>query len=1131
MESRTSISSDTSSFSFMSRDDMLPPLLQPSTSQSSMMDKSSSQLSGRLTSNQNDLTGDGSITTTNSLDLSISSARFILLPRTLLRLEHFVLDVFLAASKKRDELETQRDEAMVHNPPGVESAAYADEPDDSRGERQETRFTVPPLRPRNDSISESLKDDLNAVRSAFMSPLQRMLSSASAKEARAPGSFTSRAIAEETGSGTSEPSKRRGPLTADQMDVRKRLVISRWKVNAHFSNLQMWVISTDRKADVAGCVLSTQLVAKFDSALDGPELSTPLDSNDIITASVWLNKVEVLVGSPKTHDTEAFSPESHSKPTHPTGSLVESFDVNIQYALRQCFRPALVDTLDPESSDEKSDDNSDLNSGGADSGDNGVNSNDDDTKTRPWVDTSRADNSENMADDLPGLFLQDVPADWQEWILSEPTVRVNQIISHVAYRDLPLLLKISSSLTIMLGAEKKIRDAFIARLRTAADDLDWSDVPDAPGDYSEYAHYFGADAVSDNQEPEQDDLLPSQRDVLTRASLIASGIQFQLINNIVDQASPVVEFAAKAIEVILRSESNAMVEVSANCRAEAKYQNLRLVTMESLIEPWSMQVTLSQQRARTRGLDDREQLALSPWKLDVSSDVFLQLNLTDALIANLVAADRAWRWVVNAGGDSREMTEYSTYWIRNNTGMPLRYWGASYKEHSLAPGQEEPLRFNKEQSESDKRNRSEKHRKGGRRNAYVQDRQLFIAVEEEYPSDSLSNIPRKWQSEAPIPVDQVDSRMYALVDFEADITATRMRKCECVIDVLVERGCKYFVVRSTLILENQTSSDLDVEFVTPQRRSILRSWRAGNGPQGHIIPIWKKTVKASSVVPVPVHIVSSGEGYVMVRPPEINGADDSDGNSSSVLPKAYAKERVHLPLFDRGSSAANDNLSHVETDDFGQAQCTIKFRRLYSDRPVRPFMMNVCLSNASSALYHRTLSFHPPLIVHNLTAGPLDFCVATPSDWSPAVEAVTLTNAGMNAGWETREQRLRERGVINVADSLIWHLSSEETPLELSVRMKGFDWSEPLELDDDLGDVVRIKMKDLVSDAHLYITAEVRMSKGHCRELFIYVPYWIVNLTGLKLEYEYDEERMGREHSTTYALHKSGDIDDFVMIY
>ncbi|ETI34046.1 hypothetical protein F443_19370 [Phytophthora nicotianae P1569] len=1117
-DSRTSIASDNSSFSFLSRDDMFPALLRPSASQSSRLDVSSSQLSGRLMSKQCDTDGNGSVATMNSLELVVSSARFILLPRTMLRLEHFVLDVFLAANKKWSELELQRDEAMANNPRGIEDSAFGDAgPDDNR--EQEMRFAVPPLRPRSDSITESLKDDLNAVRSAFMSPLQRMLSSTSAKEGRVPESFTSRAIAEETGSSASVASKTE-LLSAGEGDKRKRLEIPQWKVDARFSNLQLWVVSTDRKADVAGCVFSSALVAEFDSALHGGELSTSTDSTELVTASVRLNKVEVLVGSPTARDVEQLKPTLH------TGTLVESFGVDMQFALRQCFRPVLDDAVDSESSDA----NSGSNNGGVETRDNTVENSEDDSNAASWVNTTPTDRTDNTAVDLPELFLRDVPSEWRQWILSEPTVRIDQIFSHISYRDLPLLLKISASLTSMLGAEKKIRNTFIARLKAAADDLDWSDLQDMTGDYSEYAHYFGADDMSDIEVEGHDVLPAAQHDVLTRASITARGVQFRLINNIADQASPVVEFESKGIELLFRAESNSMIEVIASCKAEAKYQNLRLVTMEPLIEPWSVKMILSQQQLRIRGLDNKGQQASPPWKLDISSDVFLQLNLTDALIANLVAADRAWRWVVNAGGDSREMTEYSTYWIRNNTGMPLRYWGITCSEHSLAPGQEEPLRFNKVQSENEVREGSRKYRQSGQRNTHVSERQLFIAVEEEYPSDSLSNTPRKWQSEASIPVDQVDSRMYALVDFEADFTATQMRKCECVIDVLVERGCKYFVVRSTLIMENQTASDLEVEFVPPQRRSVSRSMRAEHTPQGHIIPIWKKIVKASSVVPVPVHIVSSGEGYVMVRPPEITATDAGDGASSGMLPKAYAKERVQLPLFDRGSSYANENMTQLETDESSQAQCTIKFRRLYSDRPVRPFMMNVCFSSASSALYHRTLSFHPPLIVHNLTAGPLDFCIATPSDWSPPVEAVSLTNAVMNTGWETREQRLRERGSINVADSLIWHLSSEETPLELSVRMKGFDWSEPLELVEDLGDVVRIKMKDLVSDAHLYITAEIRMGKGHCRELFLYVPYWIVNLTGLKLEYEYEEERMGREHSTALlAGQKRLDRDELLL--
>ncbi|CAI5722648.1 unnamed protein product [Peronospora effusa] len=1104
IESRASIS-DRSSLSYLSMDDDLPPLLRHSTSQSSRLGVPSSQLSGRLTS-KTGIVGESTVTT-NSLDLSVSSARLILLPRTLLRLEHFVLDVFLAASKKRSELELQRDAATVKNSPGVEGCTFVDagfDPSDSLAEQQEALFTVPILRQRNDSISESLKDDLNAARSAVVSPSQRMLSSASATEGRSLENFTSGAIAEENRSGASVSNKVDDPKCAYKKETGALGMMPRWIVDVRFLNLQMWVVSTDRRTDVAGCVLSSQLFAKFDSVLGGLEASASSDCSDLVTASVRWSKFGVLVGSPRVSDTE------QQQLTHHTGTLVENFEVDVHFALRQCFGPAHEETTGLDSIDKRDSNNSNAYRG-LDSIDkrhsnssnvnhnNGVENSGDEVRPRSWINHSST-SKDDCAVHLPELFLRDVPSGWREWILMEPTVCINQIVAHIAYRDLPLLLKIFAVLTSMLDAEERIRNTFTERLKAAADDLDWEDIPDTLGNHSEYAHYFEADDVSEFRMAEQTALLTSQPNVLTRASITAKGVQFQLINNIVDQASPVVEVDLKSIDLLLRSESNSMIEVTANCSAEAKYQNLRLVTMEPLIEPWSVKVKLCQLTSRLRGLDDTEQLAVSPWKLDISSDVFLQLNLTDALIANMVAADRAWRWVFNAGGDSREMTEYSTYWIRNNTGMPLRYWGVSYNKHSLAAGDEEPLRLSKEQCGG---KGSEKQQKGNRCNTYVRNRQIFIAVEEEYPSNSLSNIARQWQSEAPIPVDQVDSRMYALVDFEADITATHMRKCECVIDVLVERGCKYFVVRSTLILENQTSSDLEVEFISPPAHSLSQPSRVEDASQEHIIPIWRKVVKASSVVPVPVHIVSFGEGYVMVRPPEIAGDN---------APKAYAKEQVHLPLFEKGSSFANENMAHVEDDESGQSQCTIKFRRLYRDRPVRPFMMSVCLSNASSALYHRTLSFHPSLIVHNLTAGPLDFCLATPSDWSPAVETVTMKNSGMNAGWETCEQRLRERGTINVADSLVWHLSSEETPLELSVRMKGFDWSEPLDLEKDLDDLVRIKMKDLVSDAYLYITVEIRISKGYCRELFLYVPYWIVNLTGMKLEYAYEEERMGSEH-------------------
>ncbi|KAI9912176.1 hypothetical protein PsorP6_009273 [Peronosclerospora sorghi] len=1070
----------TKSCALTASESVLSPLLRHSTPQS--------QLSGRFASNED--IADESVVTINSLDLSLSSARLIVLPRSLLRLEHFVLDMVLAVGKKWSELVLQRDEAMTKNCPDAEGSTYVDreyDPENSREKRQEIRFRVPHFRSRSDSVTESLKDDLNSVRSALTFPLQHMLRSTSAKDGRGIVNFTPHAIAEGSGSKNSIVSEPDDPVNAIEAGMeRQRLQIPQWKVSLSFSNMQLWLVSTDRVSDVAGCVLSCHLVAKVDSTHNqhaGSLLSDSSNFFEFLTASARLNDVKIAVDTLRVNDTE------QQKQLHQSGTLVEDFEVDIQVALRQCFRPALEEISSPETMDGKTDEKVDSKRASGDK-DQGLGDSDDRGRQGSWIHTSAMSNAVAQK-----IFLRDTPSEWQEWVSCETSVLIDPIVSHVAYQDLPLLLKISSVLISILDAENSIRGAFTARFRAAEEELDWAELPDT----SEYAHYFGVDDVNGHQAADNTALLSPPLNVLTCASVEAKGVQLQMMNIIADQASPVLEFDLKTIDVLLRSELNSRLEIMASCRAEAMYQNLRLVTTEPLIEPWGVQVKLRQKYPQPRWLDDGEQIQLSPRKLEISSDAFLQVNLTDALIANLVAADRAWRWVLNANGDSREMTDYSTYWIRNNSGMVLRYWGSSCDEHVLAPGDEEALRFTQKQSSGDS---SVKFCQEYRDNAYVRDRHLFIAVEEKYKSDRRSMMMRQWQSEAPIAVDQVDSRMYALVDHEADVSATWIRKCECVIDVFVERGCKYFVVRSTLNLENRTASDLEVEFVLSQRPSMSRSTRAGHASLGHIIPTWKKLVKASSIVPVPLHIVSSGDGYVMVRPPEISGVDTS-------VPKAYAKERVQLPVFDRGSSP------HIETDE---SLSTIKFRRLYSDRPVRPFMMNVFLSNSSAALYHRTLSFHPPLIIHNLTAEPLDFCLATPNHWSPAVETGShAATTGVNAGWETQQQRLRERGTINVADSLLWHVSSEETPLELSVRMKGFEWSERLDIDDDLEDLVRMKMKDLLSDAYIYLSAEVRISKGHCRELFLYVPYWIVNVTGLQLEFEYEKERMGPEHKTAYV--------------
>lgn len=1005
----------------------------------------------------------GDAPASNRIDLLMSSARIMLLPRTILRLEHFALDLFAAANQKWLQLQRDQELMMTNRPVRLAKTGFLDsalDMDDLRELQAESRFGARIIRSRKDSMTESLMDEMNVVKSAFMSPIQRMLSTASARDSRVVSNPPA-AVAEDA-----ETDQRKESGDSALADTPKKPVPS-WKVDVELASLQFWIVSTDRKADAAGCMLSATVNIGIDTSQSAQTKGST--SQPLLTAFLSLGNVELQMDSPLGSLERA---SAILKNANFPWTLVEQFDVDATLQVDRCAH-STSDTTEVIESDLSS------------------------------MSNNEAAGNFKAPNRSPDKFsfLRDVPSDWKEWLALVPSVRVDEIISRISYRDMPLLLKIVGCVSDVLKAEERLRQMVDASPTLASEQDDWESFPETPREASRY----GQDDFDSNSTEGGDQQNDHSIQAKLQGLINLGGFQFRFINNIVDQESPVVGVRTQAIDVSIRADSLAKVEVSANCKIDAWYHNLRLVASEPLLEPWSVSLNVSRNpTVELTEVGKNVGSELSPnkpsWEMQVTSREYLQLNLTDAFIANLMAANRAWRWVVNEGGDPREIREYSTYWIRNNTGLPMKYWNTSHRPRSLAPGNEEPLRF----GDFDERGGM------GSRGPHSQERELFIAVEEEFASDTLSG-KRRWQSETPIPVDQVDSRMYALVDSEVDFASTLMRKCECVIDVVVERGCKFFVVRSTLLMENKTASDLEVEFVPPQRRG--GSWRTG-GHQGHVIPIWKSIVKAASIVPVPVHLVSLGEGYVSVRPPDYQS---EAGSSLSLLPKAYAKERVHLPVFDRPTSAANDGAASSE-DSVG-SQHTVKFHRLFSDRPVRPFVMTGSVSNSSDVLYHRMLSFHPPLIVHNLTAGLVDYSLSTPSDWMPALENEGAGATGMSTGWESSQQRIRERGTINVADSLIWHLSGGDTPLELRIRMQGFDWSDPLLLDGKMSVISRIQMKDVVTDAFLYVTAEIIMSEGNCRELLLYVPYWIVNLTGLKLEYEFDDERTGHEHSTMYVKH------------
>ncbi|DBA04983.1 TPA: hypothetical protein N0F65_006985, partial [Lagenidium giganteum] len=1005
------------------------------------------QLSVQLRKNLEDMTSNDDQILAYTCEVSMTSLQVLFLPRAVLRMEHFALSVFLAAQKKIHQLRQVQSALKLQNSSSVGNPAHLDAANEFSEIRDEGHMYRSGVHrnSKRDSLTESLKDEGNTKRAEFAAP--------------PPSGFLLDipSLAKEASNDTTISHEYATQQVPNAVAPKQR-----WTIQAELSNLQLWLLTSDKKKDMTGLLLSTKIKA----GLCHSTAELQEDDNPFMTAFGEIHDVELGINMPLEGDSSAVDGKAARGLHHPW-ALVEPFDIDVSVSANL-------------------------------------------KKSKPQV--AESEERENSVSLAMTTFKTAVSSQQDVWAHGSATVKIDSIFSRVSYRELPLLLKIGQDISKTGTIDSQVRQVFQRQLLSAVDDAEWKFTNSNRSETSMFPDIDEDSLEVVRSETDVDDDGSVTSPWLAELSVHLNGLQFRLINNIVGEESPVVGIRVSALDVHGCATSQATWNLECNLSMEAWYHNLRLVASEPLIEPWNARCVMAKtsqvlprENTETEDGDVKRDLV----SVQVHSDEYLQVNITDAFIANLAAANRAWQWVVNEGGDPREMTEYSTYWIRNNTGLKLRYWGPACRMSYLNPDCEEPLEFldNAAVHALVRRSRSYSQVQKG---SQLQDRQLFISVEEEELVLSPTTNVRKWQSEGAIPVDQVDSRLYGLVDFDADLTATRMRKCECVIDVLVERGCKVFVVRSTVLLENNTASDLELEFQLPQKRTGSPPSRSIGLP-GHVIPAWKTTMKASSVVPIPLHLVAAGEGHLLVRPPDIKFTD----TSLSVLPKSYAKERVKLALFDRTANAT-DGRPRSLSDDGSQLECTIKFHRLYSDRPVRPFTMTATLTSASSALYCRKLAFYAPLIVHNLTAGNLEYCIATPNDWAPKNEIEGAGgSSGTSRGWEDSQQRLRERGTINVADSLVWHLSDMDTPLELRVRMKGFEWSEPFKLCDDMADISRIRMNDIVGDSRLYISAETKVGEGGCREIFLFVPYWIVNLTGLKLEYEFDEERMGNEHLVT----------------
>ncbi|RHY34495.1 hypothetical protein DYB32_000921 [Aphanomyces invadans] len=134
----------------------------------------------------------------------------------------------------------------------------------------------------------------------------------------------------------------------------------------------------------------------------------------------------------------------------------------------------------------------------------------------------------------------------------------------------------------------------------------------------------------------------------------------------------------------------------------------------------------------------------------------------------------------------------------------------------------------------------------------------------------------------------------------------------------------------------------------------------------------------------------------------------------------------------------------------------------------------------------RVLSFCAPLVLHNALPTPMEY---------------RLTSAPGRY----------ESGKLGIGEKCVYH-GSQHDSLTLNIRTKGFSWSQSTELV-----AGTIAMIDPMNHSVLLVTIDVESSKSSQWEVTVFVPYWVLNQTGLELEYQHELAFLGPEHINPFA--------------
>jgi hypothetical protein len=415
--------------------------------------------------------------------------------------------------------------------------------------------------------------------------------------------------------------------------------------------------------------------------------------------------------------------------------------------------------------------------------------------------------------------------------------------------------------------------------------------------------------------------------------------------------------------------------------------------------------------------------------------------------------------------------------VRNDTGVLLRYHASSIDVwHEVSPGTQEPLLLPPP--------------RGGRSGSDGLQLELQRAGQ------------HAWSALAHVDADMEGVREYSIPTLDGAL--------RIVCEVSRVGGVKLLRIRSTELFENNCSFPLHVAL------------KAGYG-----VVQWESKLTPGSQVPLPIYLAELEESSLL-----LSVADETEQGKVSEEPRLILE--VPMPLCTADIDANESNSGGESAPSLPSA--ILNLADNHAAAPLNIVMgpshnQNfVDASNSDKEMHlpgahpsrscgpSRTIRFSPPFLVRNALPVPMEILLRVQEEPKQGINKVWMSRLSKEDLNDANDMSLSKRFAaleivrLRPGESCSWYGASGERNVLLWLRLPGFNWnkakvipsSSAMQNANMHANALEVELEDERSSQVLDVSVEVTLHELIAQQLVIYVPYWIVNITDLPLEYAHD---------------------------